>query len=371
MPSDNSMPSWIKGRSLEEVVAKWAEARGFRYTRNARLYGRSGSLHEVDLLLETSEGRIVVEVKNVAAKVDKDAVMKAAFVASDIGARGAIVVSSSGFTQSASRVAKALGVELLTLDDIINYIEIASMPGDAIFLEPLHNIEQAMRLAERAFAEKILFLKRERAVSAECSYHPFYYVKARIPVRGGREARYKDASIAASAVTGLPIAYGQRSITHSCAPLSSLPPDIIKEYREIAGRIVEKRDYTRTWGEWRWRRLTSVLRGLGLLEEISQRPLKVRVKNIIPGIEDLERAADLLLTTGKRAPVSGCRLEEPRVSPGSVSSFIEALLGATALSFIPVYAPIYTVKLAKSDGSYRMIRLAGWLKKPVQVIGDY
>ena len=371
MPADNSIPSWIKGRSLEEIVARWAEAKGYRYARNARLHGKSGSTHEVDLLLETSEGRIVVEVKNTAGKVDKDVVMKAAFVASDIGARGAIVVSSSGFTQSASRIARALGVELLTLEDIINYIEIAGMPGDAVFLEPLHGAEQAARIAERAFAERLLFIRKERAVSAECTYHPFYHFRARIPIKERRTVRYRDISIAASAVTGLPLSHESGALIHSCAPIAHLPPDIIEEYRELAGRTVERKEYTRTRGEWRWRRLTTTLRSLGLLEEVSQKPVVLKVKNILPSIEALERAADLMLTTGKRIPAGGCKLEEPRVSPGSISSFIESLLGATASSFIPVYAPVYSVKLARSDGSYRIVKLAGWLKRPVQVIDEY
>jgi hypothetical protein len=335
------------------------------------LYGRSGSVHEIDLLLETSEGKVVVEVKNLASRVDKDVVMKAAFVASDIGARGAIVVSSSGFTQSAVRVAKALGVELMTLDELINYIEVAGMPGDAIFLEPVYGAGEAMRIAEKMLAERVLFIKRERAAGAECLYHPFYYMKLRLQLRDGKHVRYRDVSIIASAVTGLPVSFKNGALTHECSRIAHLPPDILDEYRALAGRVIEKREYTASRGEWRWRRVAGLLRELGLLEEVKAKPLTVRVRNVLPEVNALERAADLLLSTGKRAPSKGCKLEEPRVSPGSVSTFIEALLGARVESFTPIYAPVFSVRLVRGDGSYRVVKITGWLKKPAQVIDNY
>jgi len=367
---DDNTPSWIKGRSFEEVVAKWAEARGYKYSRNVRVYGKSGSLHEIDLLLETGEGKVVVEVKNVAGKVDKDTVMKAAFIASDIGARGAIVVSSSGFTRSALRVAKALGVELLTLEEVINYIEVAGIPGDAIFLELAYDAEDALRVAGRHFAEKLAFIKREKPALAECSYHPFYYMKLRASIKDRRHARYKDVNIIASAVTGLPLSNKGRSLVHECSSIAHLPPDLLGEYKSLAGKIVEKREYTSSRGERRWRRLVGLLRELGLVEEVRSKPLTLKIVNVIPSIGSLEKAAELMLAPGRRVPSKNCKLEEPRVSPGSVSTFIESLLEASVVSFTPIYAPIYTVKLVKRDGTYRLVKMTGWLKKPMQVI-DY
>jgi hypothetical protein len=65
-----SNTTW-KGRRMEDLVEEMLRLRGFRYERNIRLRGRSGTLHEVDFLVYTSKGPVVYEVKNLEKPVQK------------------------------------------------------------------------------------------------------------------------------------------------------------------------------------------------------------------------------------------------------------------------------------------------------------
>ncbi len=314
-------------------------------------------------MLDTNEGPIIVEVKNLSKKVDKETVIKTATVAQDIGARGAIVVSASGFTRDAERVAKALKVELLHLDSILEQVEIASIPGDALFLEKVIGEREAVKAASRLAARKLLFLKREKPVLEECIYHPLYYISARFMV--GREPRYRDVNLVASAVSGLPLVLRRGRIEEALGELSGFSPDMLRLYSELAGKVVSKAEVVARIGESRWRRFYSLAKASGLVEPRSRRPLIVEVKDILPGIGELEALADIVLSRSSRTPSRGCRMEEPRVSPGSVGSFIEASLGGSVYKYVFLYAPFYRLRLVSGDSSYRIVWITGWLDKPI------
>ncbi len=320
----------------------------------------------MDLLLDTQDGPVVVEVKNYRQKVGKEAVIKASTVADDIGVRGVIVVSASGFTDDAVKVAKALRVELLTLDDLLGQIELSTMPGDAVFLNVSVGRGEALRYASKQARRRILFLRDEKPSIEECVYHPIYYITARVTVGSG--PRYMDVNIAVPSVYGLPLAYRGGRMELGLGRVAGMPHELLRAYRKIAGSVVSRSELVGRLGESGWRRLYNMLQAAGLVETASRKPLIVRILNDIPRVDELEAAADTMITQASRAPSRECRLEEPLISPGAVSSFLEAALDARISKYTFLYAPLYKVRLTARDGSYRIIWVTAWTPKPVRVL---
>ncbi len=257
-------------------------------------------------------------------------------------------------------------MELLSLDSILEQVEIASIPGDAIFLEKAIDEKEAIKAASRLASRKLFFFKREKPVLEECIYHPLYYISARFMI--GSEPRYRDVNLVASAVSGLPLVLRRGRIESSLDQLSGFSPDMLRLYSELAGKVVSKAEVVARIGESRWRRFYSMAKASGLIESRSRRPLIVEVKNVLPSMTELESLADMVLSRSNRAPSRGCGLEEPRVSPGSVGSFIEASLGGSVYKYVFLYAPFYRIRLVSRDSSYRIVWVTGWLDKPIPAV---
>lgn len=352
----------LKGEAMEGLVERYFTLQGYPLRRNARVRGASGALHEVDILLETREGPVVVEVKNHSRPVPKEVVMKAYEVAQDIGARGAVVVSASGFTEGARRVAASLRVELLTLDDILSYIEAAGAGGRAVFLQARLGRGRLDSEASRRARRRLLLLRLERPEPLGCVYAPIYYLEGR--VRLG-EGRYRDVDAAFSAVTGLPLG-ASGGVVYEGAPKSSLlPPELAGEYRRLAGRRVARAEYVAEHGEAAWRRLERALRRLGLAATVQARPKVVEVIDDRPGLGELEEAASLLVAPKAGGP-GRCALAEPRYSPGGVASLAERLYGLRARAARSIYAPVAAYRMRARDGTYRLLYLTAWTPRPLE-----
>ena len=87
--------------------------------RDCSLMGRSGVRHQIDVLTSHGDGvhayRTAIECKYWNRKVDKAVVAKHASTVEDTGVEKGVVVSKSGFTRDATRLAKQLNVSLVEL----------------------------------------------------------------------------------------------------------------------------------------------------------------------------------------------------------------------------------------------------------------
>jgi len=359
-----SVEGWRKGRLFEDLVEHYFRLRGYEAKRNLRVRGGSGVIHEVDILLVTAEGYSVVEVKNTGEPVPKEVVMKAFEVARDIGARGAVVVSASGFTPDARRVARSLGVELLTMDDILNYMESSGALRGSIMLEPRVPRERLDAEARRKAFRLIPLFRRERVSWLGCIYAPLYYVEATMRVEGAR-VMYRDLDLVASGVTGLPIFKKGGLLLEGGARAASLPAEYAEAYRSLAGRTVTYRDALKMLGK-AWRSLEASLEAAGLLEVVSARPKTYRVLDDRPLLEEVEEAASLLLAPKTPSP-GDCIVLEPRYSPGSVVGILERLYGLIARRASTIYAPLAVYKLSGRGGLYRFLLLTAWTKRPLEM----
>jgi hypothetical protein len=101
---------------LEEHVGRHFAAHGYVVHRNARLHGRSGGRHEVDVLAEKSDAlttfRVAVECKAWESPIEKDAVSKLSYVLTDLGLNKGIIVALNGWRTGAEQAALELGIDL-------------------------------------------------------------------------------------------------------------------------------------------------------------------------------------------------------------------------------------------------------------------
>jgi hypothetical protein len=105
-----------KGHQLEQQIAHFLGQHRYTVSTNVRVPGRSGAVHELDVVGDKSDGltsfRLVVECKAWAAPIDKQVVYKLAAELADLGAARGIIVTPSGWTAQAAQVAAQANIEL-------------------------------------------------------------------------------------------------------------------------------------------------------------------------------------------------------------------------------------------------------------------
>ncbi|MCE4625919.1 MAG: restriction endonuclease [Desulfurococcales archaeon] len=360
-----------KGYLFEEVVAEYFSMIGYTVVRNVRLRGYSGALHEIDILLEKEGVKGVVEVKDYSSPVSKEWVAKIHSVAKDLGFQEVYLVASNGFTDGAEKVAKILGVKLLTLDDISRKIDILkgveSIPH--FYAKPQLTREKARKEAEKK-AEKILFISREEVTREEFIYYPFYAVKgvysweeeAGIPPFRKRILRSKEvALLLMDARTGsIPIIGKNRWELVSIGNLRDSEKRILALLVENDMTREEFLEKTQMRPQAMGRILSSLKRkGLIDVDEDGT------YYTILPPMGDLEKAySDLELMD---RPERGYRLVEPSITSTVARLTASSLYGLSDPEPILVYLPIYRARLTRKDGSYRMVNIGVWSRKAVEI----
>ncbi|MEN2999512.1 MAG: restriction endonuclease [Acidilobaceae archaeon] len=354
--------SFDKGMTLEDTVELWLRLRGLSFERRKRLQTAIG-LVEIDFLVNDERGKVLVEAKNLGRPVDRDIVLKAWNTAQAVGAYRAIVISSSGFTESAVRLSRTLErVQLLNLEELLREME--SRRGEAIVLQRRVEREKAARWAEGKLTERFLFfIRKERVGEVEEVLLPLYLVRCSVPA--GREKR-RDVRLLVSGLTGLPIARRGSSIVEVGEELAALPDDVLQLYKKYAGKRVSRAEFAREHGENAWNRFLRHLSQSGLAAKVSERPAVVEIKDVLPRLEEMEEAAGSLWE-GE----AGGREMEHLHSPGSVALLLERLLGARSRTIFPVYAPAALVKLVDERGNYRHVCVAAWEEEPRHYVSSY
>lgn len=148
-----SPASW---RNLEQRVAQYFERNGYTTRINHKEKGRSGLVHEIDVLAEKRDAaglhRVVVECKAWRSPIEKDVVYKLEKVMQDVGLTKGIVVSVGGLRSGARVAAEQAHVEIWGPDEIRHHLG-----DDAIAGLPLRAPDAALGVpvsVDRGVAER-------------------------------------------------------------------------------------------------------------------------------------------------------------------------------------------------------------------------
>uniref|UniRef100_A0A7C4NL50 MarR family transcriptional regulator n=1 Tax=Staphylothermus marinus TaxID=2280 RepID=A0A7C4NL50_STAMA len=371
------MTSYEKGHLFEDVVERYFQLQGYSVEKNARVRGLSGAVHEVDVLIRKTNAIGVVEAKNYANPVPKEWVMKAHNVAKDIGATEVYVVSASGFTPDAVKVAEVLGVKLLSLDDIVRELR-KSMDMESLstyYVKPRLS-ERAVREHSSRFVEKKLFKGPvERVSDVDLLYYPFYlfdveytYVEE-MGVLFKREVKKKvKLKIITSAVKPAIAVLDEDGVYFvDVKPVTKDEAELLAVLSESeepmsAGDLEEELG----WSRQKVYRLLSSLEDKGLVEYDEEETDNGRLVKIyystIPSIQELDDTSNALVPEDKllQQGVPNNAIEPKIPSTNLISTLNSLYLGFKIVSRRIVYLPIYRVKLESlEDDTYRHIYLTG------------
>ena len=118
-----SDPSW---RNLELRVARYFELNGYTARTNQKEQGRSGLVHEIDVLAEKRDAAgmhgVAVECKAWRSPVEKDVVYKLEKVMQDAGLSKGMVVALSGLRSGARVAADEAHIEVWEPAEIRHYL---------------------------------------------------------------------------------------------------------------------------------------------------------------------------------------------------------------------------------------------------------
>ncbi|MEM1927184.1 MAG: restriction endonuclease [Acidilobaceae archaeon] len=356
------------GKSLEDLVELWLSRRGYAYERNVLLESPLGKF-EADFLIHDDRGRVLVEVKNVKEPVDRDVVLKVYNASLAIAAYKAIIISSSGFTETARNLARLLErVELLELRDLLAELDAGVLDVSAQFLDSQITLYQAREwIAKHVVQKKFLVIAAEHVAEVEPIYYPVYLMKVRLALDQAK-TRFRETLMAASAVSGLPLALdrSRKALYDALRELVDMPPDLLEVYRIYAGRAVARSELVQLYGPTLWNKLMKSLTARGLVKQLSSRPMVVEIANVLPGSSELEEAAKLLAEARRvDKPRQGFSVKEQLVSVGSIRSFLNQSLGVDVIAYTVIHAPFYRARLEERSGSYRIACITGWLKDPI------
>lgn len=369
--------SYEKGHLFEDVVERYFQLQGYSVEKNARVRGLSGAVHEVDVLIRKTGAIGVVEVKNYANPVPKEWVMKAHDVAKDVGATEVYVVSASGFTPDAVKVAEVLGVKLLSLDDMVRELR-RSMDMESLstyYVKPRLS-ERAVREHSSRFVEKKLFKGSvERVGDVELLYYPFYlfdveytYVEER-GVLFTREVKKKvKLKIVTSAVKPAIAVLDEDGVYFvDVKPVTKDEAELLAVLSESeepmsAGDLEEELG----WSRQKIYRLLSSLVDKGLVEYDEEETDAGRLVKVyystVPSIQELDDAGNALVPEDKllQQGAPGNAIEPKIPSANLISTLNSLYLGFKIVSKRLVYLPIYRVKLESlEDDTFRHIYLTG------------
>jgi hypothetical protein len=124
---------------------------GVLVTRNAKIRGRSGAFHQIDVYYEFERAgirhKVAIECKDTKRPVDKGQISEFAFKLVDIGNIIGLVISRNGYQEGAEIVASHYGIDLFTRVDLPSMgtllakrLETVALPNETYIGEPFWTI---------------------------------------------------------------------------------------------------------------------------------------------------------------------------------------------------------------------------------------
>jgi hypothetical protein len=102
-------------QDFEQEVAEFFRARGYDVRCNTELVGRSGVMHEIDILAVNTKGTIACECKSGNQKITKHLIAEWESVCRDLPFKvKPAIASEAGFTYTGLLYAKAYDIMLIT-----------------------------------------------------------------------------------------------------------------------------------------------------------------------------------------------------------------------------------------------------------------
>ena len=361
------IPKEEKGHLFERVALEYFVSLGFNVKHNVVLEGFSGAKHEVDILLESPDGRKgLVEVKNLSRPVSKEWVMKAYSVARDLGLDTIYVVSASGFTAGAQKIAEVLNVKLLDLDRMVEVLRLRRTTSriSSGFVRPKLGLKRVKSVASKLVFKRIV-IPIERVTEISLIYLPFYLVKCVYSyyeeeglIFKKKVKRSRDVAFIVDGIRGdVPVYRGGKIIFKNIKDLGSTEKDLLKilvrHPLSLNGALkalkLDKQE------------LIEVIKNLQSRLLIIYDRSRDRIASLLPTLKEMEVFVESLKPIEYGMPRG--HVNEPKVLPAAAQAIAKSIYELEPRETRILYLPVYKIRFEKKDGSYRYVYFAGWQTK--------
>lgn len=182
--------SAIKGAKLEQQIALYFRLNGYEADANVKQEGKSGGVHEIDVLAKKSDGitdiTIAVECKAWSQPIEKDVVSKHSMILSDLGINKGIIVALNGWRSGTEKVADQERIELwgpAELAQRLGNVAVADLNGTAFNQYQVLGIQGKMvsetdwAVALERESRGFMGMGRENDAWSGLAYIPFHLIE--------------------------------------------------------------------------------------------------------------------------------------------------------------------------------------------------
>lgn len=179
-----------KGARLEQQIAAYFRLNDYDADTNVKLEGKSGAVHEIDVLAKKSDGitafSVAVECKAWITPIEKDVVSKLSMVIGDLGLNKGIIVSLQGWRSGAEKSAHQELIELWGPDELgqrLGSVTLAELNAretnqyTILGVQGTHVSDQDLELALDRQSRGILGMGREEQVWTGLTWVPFHLIE--------------------------------------------------------------------------------------------------------------------------------------------------------------------------------------------------
>lgn len=376
-----------KGTSLEVELSALFEQNGYMVRHNAKMEGRSGAVHQIDVhaTYETPlyKTTVLIEAKNHQSNIDKDTVMKLASIRDDLSAGHAILATTSGFTPGALKTAALYGnIDLWDgsrtaslLDGIRRRADDGPGGRDASALPLAVQARVGADEARAAFAEVVAkrakggFMGRgkvtESIVAVDTVWHPYYDVdldaEVRIVEKTGWRSKEEavhtvQARVTFDAATGAIASVGTGGISYDHAALATLDGAQRSLLRAVGGDKFEKRAVAVPGvGPGKVGQMINDMAAKGVLMQTDARPATYKAVHPYPG--DPSSLGSVGGTHSVSRTDVGATGGE-RLDPGAVAEAAGTYWrGVRVKSIECIYYPYHVATVEREGGARRALWL--------------
>ena len=377
-----------RGTKFELAVADILRAKGYSVEHNVNMTGRSGAVHQIDVLAEYQcplhRDTVIVETKDHGSNISKDTVMKLASIQQDLSVGNAILATTSDFTIGARKTAtqyKNLNLwngsrvkELLPSDGTQTS---EAVVGDTKFIRTAikrDTVAKGASVSAKKRSSGWLF-GRGRAAEALCSVrevsYPYYEVAVKMRVSRKEKTgllskesvtRTLQYVVAVDGRTCELVNFKGSIMSYEYAYMRRLSSEEVKVMAAcgVAGKIKRQNAVVAGLSPNKVRTIMTGLEAGGLIRRVNNRPVMYKMAVPFPrgpgNITGLtERCGDDFTEDDP-----GYKRVESAVNSGSIEDELKRYWGECAvISTRLVWYPYYEVAYKRSDGSRSMEILDG------------
>lgn len=376
-----------KGTGLEVELSALFEQNGYTVRHNAKMEGRSGAVHQIDVhaTYETPlyKTTVLIEAKNHQSNIDKDTVMKLASIRDDLSAGHAILATTSGFTPGALKTAALYGnIDLWDgsrtaslLDGIRRRADDGPGGRDASALPLAVQARVGADEARATFAEAVAKRAKggfmghgkvtESIVAVDTVWHPYYDVdldaEVRIVEKTGWRSKEEavhtvQARVTFDAATGAIASVGADGMTYDHAALATLDGAQRSLLRAVGGDKFEKRAVAVPGvGPGKVGQMINDMAAKGVLMQTEARPATYKAVHPYPG--DPSSLGSVGGTHSVSRTDVGATGGE-RLDPGAVAEAAGTYWrGVRVKSIECIYYPYHVATVEREGGARRALWL--------------